>query len=329
MSSSPAPSATALPTGRASLVRRIGLAALLFGLAFVALALVSDVGAIGRALSGLSWSAFAVAIALATGNYAVRFLRWQYYLRRLGVAVPLGESALVFFAGFVMSVTPAKLGEVLKSLLLAESRGTPVARTAPIVVAERLTDLVALVVLTGLGALTFPGGVRLTAIAAAGVALLLVTVAFRPLGELCLRIAARLPVLSRFAPKLREAYDSLRELVSPLPLLLASALAVASWGLEAGSLLVIVRAFPGAHITWDAACFAYGSATLIGAAAMLPGGLIVTEAGMTGVLVALGLTRAVASASTILVRLATLWWAVLLGGIALLIFRARMRARRS
>ena len=43
-------------------------------------------------------------------------------------------------------MTPGKLGEVAQSYLLRETDGVPMARSAPIVVAERVTDLVALLV---------------------------------------------------------------------------------------------------------------------------------------------------------------------------------------
>jgi uncharacterized protein (TIRG00374 family) len=61
---------------------------------------------------------------------------------------------------------------------------------------------------------------------------------------------------------------------------------------------------------------------------MLPGGLGVTEAGMTGLLQTLGgpaMTKEVATAATILVRLATLWFAVAIGLVALGIFRLQQR----
>ena len=50
-----------------------------------------------------------------------------------------------------MSITPGKVGEVLRSMLLKASDGVPFTRTAPIVVADRLTDLVALVLLSLVG----------------------------------------------------------------------------------------------------------------------------------------------------------------------------------
>jgi len=229
-----------------------------------------------------------------------------------------------------MSVTPGKVGEVFKSLLLFESRGIAVSRTAPIVIAERLTDLVALVGLVSLGALTFEHGIAITLSSAAIVALLLLVCAYRPLGHFALDFAERLPGLHRIGARLREAYDALLQLTRPAPLLLGSLIGFVAWALECGSLYVIVHGFAHAEISWDAATFAYSASTLAGALAMMPGGLGVTEVGMTTFLQTLGhesISASVAAATTILVRIATLWFAVLIGGVALLLYRQR-RARQ-
>src|SRR5690606_692634 len=105
----------------------------------------ADVDALRRNLAVFRWELLPAAFALAAGNYALRAVRWQYYLREIDVHVPWGESTLVFLSGFVMSVTPGKVGEAFKSLLLYETRGTSIAKTVPVTVAERITDLLALV----------------------------------------------------------------------------------------------------------------------------------------------------------------------------------------
>lgn len=330
MSEAPTSAPLPAPAPPNNLVRRLMPAVLLGGLVFVALSLYTDVGKLAANLSTFHFGALALAIALASANYAVRFLRWQYYLRRLEVDVPVGESALVFLAGFVMSVTPGKVGEMFKSLLLFESRGTSIARTAPIVVAERLTDLVALVVLCALGSLSLEDGPRIAAIFAVLVAVILAACAYRPLGELGLRVAARLPIVKKLAPKLRDAYESLHVMTRPAPLAVGTSLAVTAWALETIALWVVVRGFPGCTISLEASAFAYATSTIAGALAMMPGGLGVTEAGMTATLQALGgaqITPSIATAATILVRIATLWWAVAVGAGALAIFRRRMRRR--
>ena len=75
-------------------------------------------------------------------NYVLRFVKWQYYLKLIGVqGFPRGHSALSYLAGLGMVVTPGKVGEWLKCYLLRELHGTPFTRSAPILIAERLTDL--------------------------------------------------------------------------------------------------------------------------------------------------------------------------------------------
>lgn len=325
-----APDAPAAPR----LGRQVVIATLIGVLVVAGMSIYGDARSLLANLQRYDWTFFLYGLALATANYAVRWVRWEYYLARLDVrGVPKMESARIFTAGFVMSITPGKVGEVFKSLLLHESRGVSIARTAPIVVAERLTDLLALVVLAAIGSLALDEGGW---VAAGGGALVLgvwAVCAWRPLGELCLRLAARLPVVSKLVPRLREAYDALRLLVAPAPFAVATAMSVVSWFLECVSLWLIARGFPlgdgQAPIGWLESTFAYSVPTIAGAVAMMPGGLGVTEAGMTGVLERLaGMGTTVATATTLLVRFATLWWAVLLG-LGALAWHRRVMARRA
>jgi len=139
-----------------------------------------------------------------------------------------------------------------------------------------------------------------------------------------------MPLIKRVSPKLQEAYDALLEMTRPLPLLVGSGLAFIAWGLECCSLYAIVHGFPGVHLSWDAAVFAYSASTLAGALAMMPGGLGGTEVAMAALLRALGgpaMSKSIATATTMLVRIATLWFAVLIGLLALGVHRAMQRAR--
>ncbi len=312
-----------------SLWRKILVATVFGALVFAALSFYGDVQALRRNLSVYRWEMFLLALGLATGNYLLRFVRWQHYLKLIDCPVPTGESLLVFLSGFVMSVTPGKVGEVFKSLLLVESRGYSVVRTAPVVVAERLTDLLALVILTALGALSFPEGVPITIAGAVMVALVIAACAVRPFADFGFVLLSKIPVLGKLVPRLREAYESLHALTRPGALVYATSLSTAAWGLEVVALGAILAGFDGVSLGWEATSFAYAASTIAGAVAMMPGGLGVTEAGMTGLLSALGdasMTPAVATAATMLVRLATLWWAVIIGIVALAVYRNGRRS---
>jgi uncharacterized protein (TIRG00374 family) len=314
------------------LLRKITVSVLIAGLVFTALALYGDVQELGTTVQAFSGAAFALALALAACNYALRVVRWQYYLRRLGIVLPWGESTAVFLSGFVLSVTPGKVGEVFKSLLLLETHGTPITRTAPIVVAERLTDLIALVLLVSLGATAFAHGTAVALSSSVLVGFVFAVCTYKPLGYALLALADKLPLLARLSHRLKEAYDALLETTRPVPMLVGTALAFVAWGLECGSLYAVVRGFDGVSLTWDASVFAYSASTIAGAVAMMPGGLGVTEVGMTALLQTLGgpaMRPAVATTSTILVRIATLWFAVAIGAVALAAHRAFYAPGRS
>ena len=111
------------------------------------LGLYADFGQLGDELASFRWELFPLALALTALNYLLRFWRWQRYLARLEIEVPRGRSFAIFVAGLTMTITPAKLGEVLKCGLLKRSFDVPVRRTAPIVLAERVTDATGVVVL--------------------------------------------------------------------------------------------------------------------------------------------------------------------------------------
>jgi uncharacterized protein (TIRG00374 family) len=296
---------------------------------YVGFSIWADARSVGRALAGFTWSIALAALLLAFLNYLVRFGRWHYYLKVLGLSVPLGHSFLVFLAGFSLTVTPGKLGEVVKALLLRESHGIAAARTAPIVVAERLTDLMGLILLACVGIFTFKADPRFLVVGAGLIAFGLVVISVEPIAAFFLRLCAKTPGLRRIAPKLEEAYRTTAALLRPAPLVLGVALSTVSWFFECAAFWAVVHGFAGASVNLQAATFIYASMTVAGALSFLPGGLGVTEAGMLAMLaeLATGCGRAVAAAATFVTRLCTLWFAVVIGIAALLIFAKKTMIR--
>src|SRR5262249_10688598 len=157
-----------------------------------------------------------------------------YYLAVLGIrGIPKRESFLTFLSGFVLTITPGKVGEVFKSLILFRLRGIEIARTAPIVVAERLTDLIGVIAMIAVGSLSCPGGVVWASAGAMVVALLLAFVTVRPLSRALIAPLPRLPgalgrVGARIAPKVTVALDELRGLTTPARLVWPTLLSIAA-----------------------------------------------------------------------------------------------------
>jgi glycosyltransferase 2 family protein len=296
---------------------------------FAGFSIYADVGKLGDRLSQFAPSAVAAALALAFGNYLIRFTRWELYLRVVGVRAPRAQSAMVFLAGFAMAITPGKLGELIKAVLLHEVSGAETTRVAPVVIAERATDLLALVILGVIGTAAYhvakPMVIAAGVVTVGGIAVL----SSRRAAHALIAFIGKIPKIGKIAPKLLDSYDHLGTLVKPQHLAWATVLGTAAWLCECLGFAIIVNAFPGAHVPVGLATLIYAVTTVAGALSFLPGGLLVTEGSMTLLLVASaqGLDKPAAVAATILTRLCTLWFAVLLGiGALLWIKRARPRA---
>lgn len=311
------------------LTRNVVLGVLLGVAVYAALAVYGDVSSVAAGMAAFGWGAFGLALVLAAANYVLRFVKWEIYRRHLGIAIPAGESFAIYLAGFSMSVTPAKLGEVLKSFLMKERYGVPVATSAPMVLADRLTDLIALLLLLAFGTLAFGRGALLLAGGGAIVAAIVVAVGIRGVGERVAGALGRLPILRRRASSIAEMFRSAHTLCRIPNLPAPTALSVAAWFAECVAFHVVVNGFPGVEVGLATSVFVYSAATVAGAIAMVPGGVGIAEGGLTGLLLLLEPTigPGTAAANTILVRLATLWFAVAVGLAALGWLRARGPAR--
>ncbi|MCA9676238.1 MAG: flippase-like domain-containing protein, partial [Myxococcales bacterium] len=294
-------------------------------LVFAVVSVASDVRSVGDRLGGFGWWALAAALGLAVGNYLLRFVRWHLLLRDRDVDVPVGDSALVFVAGFALAITPGKVGELVKSYLLRTLHGVPVAQTAPVVIAERVADLLALLLLAVVGVAMYGVAVELVIGAGAVVGLGLLVLAWPALAYRLGELVTRPRPLRRFRDRVHEAVAGLAALSRPAVLSWSTTLSAAAWLCECLGFALIVSAFPGTAVPFGLAMLIYASTTIAGALSFLPGGLGVTEGAMTVLLVqgSHGVDTATAAAATILTRLATLWFAVGVGVIAMAAARRR------
>jgi uncharacterized protein (TIRG00374 family) len=304
------------------LLQRIGVGVGVAALVYLGMALYADWGPLRQALSGFRWPFLLAALLLSLVNYGVRFLRWQMYLRRSHIDLQAWLSLRIFLGSLVMSVTPGKMGELLKAYLVRSHNGTPLSRTGPIVVAERLTDLTALFLLIFVGSLVYRQGF-LTVLVSAVVSLLLILGLASPrVAHLLLHAVERIPPLRRHGEKLERSLESMRSLLRPTWVLEATLLGTVAWFAECLGFVLVLMGF-GLSVSLAYGTFVYAFATLVGALVLVPGGLGGTEITMVVMLMDVGATKELATASTLVIRLATLWFAVFLGA-ALLILDPRV-----
>jgi uncharacterized protein (TIRG00374 family) len=307
------------------------LSAVLGIVVFAALIAYGDARTMGASLEHFRWELTPLILGIALGNYLLRFVKWHYYLGRIGVTgLSLWDSFLVYMSGLGMTITPGKVGEWLKCYLLRDMHGTPVTRSTPILLAERLTDALALMILALIGVIAFERQtLPLVAVVVLGSAITVAVSRHRGLLGRAVGSASRLPVVGRFAPQIDEMTESNYAVMEPVGLALMTAVSVAAWATQvvAFYLVLIGLGVDGGAGTFARASFILPISTLAAALLLLPGGLGVAETGITSLSESLlDLGRGTASAATLIVRVATLWFAVVLGLIAFAIVLRRTPA---
>ena len=287
-----------------------------------------DYNDVASSLADFNWALLPLILGLTTMNYLFRFAKWEYYLRVIGVkGLKRRDSFLIFFSGLGMVITPGKVGEWLKSYLLREVHGTPIVRSAPILIAERLTDSIALLIICAAGVFVFGDFWPAFVVVAVGAVLFVAVSRHRPTAMRIIHLGDRIPVLKRFVPQIEEFYESTYALMSPRAVILMGALSTFSWffevlgfyftfiglGLDGGSDLLLKSAF------------ILPIATLASALLLTPGGLGVAEGALVTLSVALlDISRSAAAVATFIIRFGTLWFGVIIGLIAFAVLSRRI-----
>lgn len=277
---------------------------------YLILGVYADFSKLLTALESFDWRYIIILLGLATLGYLIRFLRWNYLLKQVDVNLKLVENLFVYFSGLSMTITPAKAGEIWKGWLIKDINGEKLSKTVPVVITDRLTDLMALVFLSFLGILYYKQGTYII------LAILILFVVFI-LAVRSESISNRLiEMLENRALKYSKDVKSMnitfRETLTPKTLVIATVLGLFAWLMECLALYMAIIGF-GDHLGIVISIFTFSFASIVGALSMIPGGLGIAEATLAGLLQFFGLSATISVGAAIIIRFATLWYGTLLG----------------
>lgn len=305
--------------------RRLAFGLGLALLVFIGLLLYGDVRQISRLLQQFEWGLMPAIFGLTVVNYALRGVRFHYYLGQIGVRnISLWTSLRVFIGGFALTLTPGKVGELIRIYWLKNICQANPARVAPSILVDRVIDGLAMTVLAGLGLLAYPHYwpvvVGIMVILMAGV----VVVQIRPLVYRILNLGEKLPLVSKIVHHLYDLYESTYELLRLKNFLIGVSIGLVAWTAQGAAFYLILLGLgaPDSMQLVLLAIFTLSVGSVIGGISSLPGGLGATEVSMTGILQAVvGLSEQVAATAILMIRFFTLWSGVMLGLIIVVVWR--------
>ena len=306
------------------LKKNLIIALLITAIVFFAIAVYADLNSLVSSFKSFNWFFLPLILLLSLGNYVIRFFKWEYYLRLLEIQIQLKQSVKIFFSGLSMSASPGKMGDVLKSFLLKEIFNEPISKTASIIFAERLTDFLSLTFLTILGLFVFNYSAIWIYFVLLFFMMLIIVISNRSIAEFFINAANKSSFVKSHSSKIINLYESAFILLRPKPLLRMILLSIFSWFFECFAFYLILINFD-LSVTILFSTFVYALSTIAGAVSMLPGGLGVTEGSLSLILISNGISKETAIASTLIIRVVTLWFAVLLGSIILFFLQRQYR----
>jgi glycosyltransferase 2 family protein len=230
---------------------------------------------------------------------------------------------MTYIAGFAFTLSPGKIGEMVRSRYY-QKIGIPLSSTAAAFFIERLMDLLAMLTLAFIALASSSAYDALIWGSAVMISLLLAVFAVSP----WVKVSEYVEMAPWFPESLKKAVQGiLRTLLSAKALLQPQLLAAGfiigliAWGVEGTGLMVIGAISPSISIDWATAIGIYSIAIIVGAISFLPGGLGSTEAVMIALLVAHSYSMPDAILLTMVCRLLTLWFAVVIGWMAVAALR--------
>ncbi len=265
------------------------------------------------------------AIALTLVSISLKSFRWQFLLKGIKIRIPFSLAFSSFISATAISLlTPGRVGEPVRGLILKKKTNTPFSETLPLIIIERAMDMVVALSFAIAGILII--GSMLSAeiqfflklsalVSSVALALVLAALFSEKFGRMLLGLLLKIPKTSRLRPKIEHVAESFyvsSRRIKFSAILPVMALTILTWVIEGAILFLAIKSI-GFDMSLIAAVEIISLTQIIGLVSSLPGGLGSVETVLTLLILPFLLALPAASAATIIYRFASLWVGMSIG----------------
>jgi uncharacterized protein (TIRG00374 family) len=296
---------------------------ILFAVAvYLVMGIYADVGKLRAIMGTFRWDFFILLLILTTISYLIRFMKWDFFLKRVGIRLNVWNNLFVFLSGLSMVITPGKVGEIWKGWLIKDINGEKLNKTVPVVIIDRITDVLGLTILALVGILYYVEGIYIILALLFLFTGFLIAIRSKAIsGKMILMLEKR---MGKYAENIKVMHATFETLMKPGGLVGMSFLSAFAWFFECLVLYLTILGFEQ-PISITLTTFIFSFASLAGAVSMVPGGLGVAEGTISGLLQYFGTEPTISVAITIIVRTVTLWYGAIMGLSVYLIFNKSIK----
>ena len=278
---------------------------------------VSDFNIISEKISNFKTNYLPLILLLVSVSWIPMIVKWHFLLKNCEIDVPLRKSIAVFFAGIAFEITPGQIGSLIKSQLLKTSSNIPRTKTVPIIVAEKVYDLIGAILASIIGIIILGMDFYLIIIAILALAVIFFFMFYRPASEIFFKRITKTKFFSKYIDNMSEFHTIIQKSTNVKAATTCILLGVTYWFIISAAAYYTLIAFDINVLDYLTVLAIYTTSILLGAISFVPAGIGVTEGSIAGLFTLNGIDISTALILSVMIRVLTLWFSVSVGFIAL------------
>lgn len=285
---------------------------------YFAIIIFSDITKISTDLEKIKLEYYPLIFLLVIINIILLGIRFHFLLKKLDLKLKLSDSLLVFISGLSMVLTPGAGGTIIKSFILKKKIGKSYSSTTPLIIYEKWLELTSILIVIGilLFWINFTESIIVFIIGIVFNIIFLIAFKNEKGLDYINNLIQKIGFLKNLTINVKEARDSFDKLTS-LRITIGSLLITLVTKINAVVIIFLIFESFGINFDFLLSGQIYFTSFLIGVLSFIPGGIIVTEASLIGLILKQGVELSMASILVLVIRFVTLWFAMIIGLVAL------------
>ena len=278
---------------------------------------VPDFNLIQEKISNFKINYLPLILLLVSVSWIPVIIKWHFLLKNCQIEIPLAKSVAVFLSGMFFDITPGQIGALMKSQILKTRSNIPRTKTAPIVLVEKVYDLIGAIVASIIGIIILGIHHHLIIIGILVLSTIFFFMYYRPASELFFKRIIKTKFFSKRVDNISEFNKIIQKSTNPKVATICILLAVTYWFIISIAVYYTLIAFDINILDYLEVLAIYTTSILLGAISLIPGGIGIAEGSIAGLLTLNGIDVSTALILSVMIRILTLWYSVAVGFIAL------------
>jgi len=285
---------------------------------YLIIVLSSDIGAIIEQTNKIDYTYLPIISFFMIIQIVFLGIKFHRLLLKLRINLPLKESMKIFTAGLSLIVTPGGMGTAIKSHIIKKKYGIPISSTLPIVLVERLTELIGVLLILTFFLVLVRSYESIIAVILgfAMLFLLMILISNNKIFGSVKKLVTKINRIKKLSIALDESQESYCQLMNKKTFFEAIGWSVVAKACQFWAVYFVFVSL-GIDLEWFEVGEILHTSIILGIVSFIPTGIVVIESTMIALLIKNNIEFSLATLTVILFRIVTTWTPMIVGLFAL------------